>query len=107
MVVFTDKSKVNRSQELAALRAVCEGRGGMPQKGNRTGLQEVRGEKSGVQLGRAAKEDGEEGGEGRGKAADVVRARGRQHSVVLGVGGAGVADSGQLRYDGKVGNGGG
>ena len=48
----------------------------MPQKGNRTGLQEVRRKESGVQSGGTVKEDGEEGGEGRGEAAGVVRAGG-------------------------------
>ena len=61
---FIDKSKNNHSQKLTALRAVCKGRGGLPQKSNRTGLQEVRGEEGGVQSGRTAKENGEEGGEG-------------------------------------------
>ena len=76
MVVYTDKSKINRNQELTALRAVCEGRGRMPQESNRTGLQEVRGKEGGVQPGGAAKENREEGGEGGGTAADVVGARG-------------------------------
>ena len=48
MVVFTDKSKISWNQELTALRAVCEGGGGVPQESNRTGLQEVRGEEGGV-----------------------------------------------------------
>ena len=69
----------------------------MPQKGNRTGLQEVRGEEGGVQPGRVAKEDGEEGGEGGRKATDVV----------FGVSGTGLADSGQYGLNGKAGNGGG
>ena len=49
----------------------------MPQESNWTGLQEVRGAKGGVQPGRVAKENGEEGGEGRGMAAVVVGAGGR------------------------------
>ena len=58
------------------MRAVCEGRGGMPQKGNRTRLQEVCGEEGGMQLGGAVEKDGEEGGEGRRTAANVVGAGG-------------------------------
>ena len=46
----------------------------MPQKGNWTGLQEVHREKGGVQPGRVAKENGEEGGEGRGEATVVIGA---------------------------------
>ena len=64
MVVYTDKSKIGWSQEFTALRAVQQSGGGVPQKGNRTRLQEVRGAKGGVQSGRTAKENGEEGGEG-------------------------------------------
>ena len=79
----------------------------MPQEGNWTGLQEVRGEKSGVQPGGAAKENREEGGKGGGEAMDVVRARGQQHSVVAGAGGAGFANCDQHGFDGKVGDGGG
>ena len=48
----------------------------MPQKGNWTGLQEVCGEKGGVQPGRVVKENGEEGGEGRGEATVVIGAGG-------------------------------
>ena len=79
----------------------------MPQEGNRTGLQEVWREESGMQLGGAAEEDRKEGREGRGMAAVVVRARGRQRSVVVGVGRAGFADSDQHGLDGEIGNGGG
>ena len=106
MVVFTDKSKTSWSQELTALRAVCEGGGRVPQKGNRTRLQTVRGEEGRVQPGGAAKENREEGGEGRGEATDIVGAGGRQCSVVSGVGGTGLANSGQHGLDGKVGDGG-
>ena len=49
----------------------------MPQKGNRAGLQEVRGEKSRVQPGGVAKEDGKEGREGRGMVMDAVGAGSR------------------------------
>ena len=66
----------------------------------------VRGEEGGVQPGGAAEKDREEGGEGRRTAADVVRARGRQHSVVVGVGGTGLANSDQYGFDGKVSDGG-
>ena len=69
-----DKSKNNHSQELTALRAVCKGGGGLPQKSNQTGLQMVRREEGRVQPGGAAEENGEEGGEGRGEVTDVVRA---------------------------------
>ena len=69
----------------------------MPQKGNWTGLQEVRREEGGVQPGGAAKEDGEEGREGRGEATDVV----------VRIGGTGLANSSQYGFDGKVGDGGG
>ena len=79
----------------------------MPQKGNRTRLQEVRGVKGGVQPGRAAEEDRKEGGEGRGTTMDIVGARGRQCPVVSRISGAGLADSGQHGHDGKAGNGGG
>ena len=106
MVAYTDKSKNYYSQELTALRAVREGGGRMPQKGNRTGLQEVHGAKGGVQPGRVAKENGEEGREGRGMAAVVVGAGSRQHSVVVGVGRAGFANSDQHGFDGETGNGG-
>ena len=60
-----------------------------------------------MQSGGAAKEDGKEGGEGRRTAADVVGAGGRQHSVVVIIGGTGLANSGQYGLDGKVGDGGG
>ena len=73
---FIDKSKNNRDQEFTALQAVHKGGGGMPQEGNRTGLQEVWREESRMQLGGAAEEDGEEGREGRGTAVDVVGAGG-------------------------------
>ena len=77
----------------------------MPQKGNRTGLQEVRGEEGGVQLGGAVEKDREEGGEGRRMAADIVGAGGQQYSVVVRAGGTGLANSGQYGFDGKVGDG--
>ena len=48
----------------------------MPQEGNRTQLQEVCRKEGGMQLGRAVKESGKEGGEGRGEAADIVGAGG-------------------------------
>ena len=48
----------------------------MPQKGNRTRLQEVRGEEGRVQPGGAVKENRKEGGEGGRKVADVVGAGG-------------------------------
>ena len=69
----------------------------MPQGSNSTGLQEVRGEEGRVQFGGVAKKGREKGGESRGTAADVV----------VGAGGAGVADCGQHGFVGKVGDGGG
>ena len=79
----------------------------MPQKGNWTRLQEVHGEEGGVQPGGVAKENGEEGGEGRRKVTDVVGAGGRQHSIVVRTSGTGLANSDQYGFDGKVGDGGG
>ena len=60
----------------------------------------MHGEESWVQPGRAKEEGGKERGQGSGAGL-------WQHSVVLRVGGAGVADSGQHGYNGKAGNGGG
>ena len=48
----------------------------MPQEGNWTRLQEVCRKEGGVQPGRVAEENGEEGGEGRGEATDIVGAGG-------------------------------
>ena len=107
MVVYTDKSKNYYSQELTALRAVYKGGGGLPQKSNWTGLQTVRREEGRVQFGGAVEENREEGREGGRKVADVVGARGRQHSVVFGTGGVSVANRDKHGPDGEVGNGGG
>ena len=74
--MFTDKSKIKWNQKLTALRAVRKGGGGMPQEGNRTGLQEVWREESGLQLGGAAEKDGEKSREGGREAANIVRAGG-------------------------------
>ena len=60
-----------------------------------------------MQPGRAAKESRKEGGEGRGEAADVVGARGRQRSIVPGVSRTGFANCDQYGLDGETSDGGG
>ena len=59
-----------------------------------------------MQPGRAAKESRKEGGEGGGEAMGVVGARGRQHSVVVGISGVSVANCDKHGPDGEVGDGG-
>ena len=77
----------------------------MPQESNRTGLQTVHREEGRVQPGRAAKENGKEGGEGGGKATGIVGAGSRQYSVVARTGGTGFANSDQYGFDGEVSDG--
>ena len=78
----------------------------MPQKGNRTRLQKVRGKEGGMQPSRAVKESRKEGGEGGGEATGVVRAGGQQHSVVVGISGVSVTNRDKYGPDGEAGDGG-